>query len=59
MDERWDMTVVAYVLGITIQTVYNWMKSKPDFPPRGDDGTWLATDILAYAGKHHLATRKG
>jgi hypothetical protein len=59
MDERWDTTTVAYVLGVTVKTVYNWMKSKHDFPARGDDGKWLATDILAYAGKHHLATRRG
>ncbi len=59
MDERWDISVVAYVLGVTPGTIRNWMKSKPDFPPRECGKTWLATDILEFAGKHHLATRRG
>lgn len=57
MDFRITVTDAAYIFGVTERTIRRWMRSR-DFPPRDENGLFLETDVLEWAGKRAIrATR--
>ena len=57
-DERLDVTSVAYFFGKKETTIYQWLKTKPEFPRQGDDKKWSAMEINAWAAKYHMPIRR-
>jgi len=58
MDTRIRVSDVAHLFGKCNGTVYNWIKRKADFPARADDGTWSELEVLEYAAKYAIPTRR-
>lgn len=58
MDERMNITSVADFFGVREATIYSWIKRKPEFPVRGEDGRWSGLEINIWAARHAIPTRR-